>query len=531
MKRAMILAIICCALVSTGAAPGDYTSRVTVAPGEYWWGGAVGLGARMPYVQPLGEYNLATQNSNNQVVPLLVSSTGRYIWSDYPFSFHVQEGVIEIRSKHEEVTARQAGNTLREAYRAASKAHFPPSGALPDTLFFTMPQYNTWIELMYNQNQEDILRYARDIVGNGVPPGVLMIDDNWQKYYGNFEFKPERFADPKGMVDQLHALGFKVMLWVCPFVSPDSPEYRLLAAKGFLLRRAGTRAPAVISWWNGQSACFDLTHPGATSYLTGELQRLQERYGVDGFKFDAGDNSFYSPERVEGHAKGALSVDHTLAWARIGLSFPFNEYRAGWKMGGEALVQRLGDKNYSWSSGVQLLIPEMTAAGLLGYAYTCPDMIGGGQYTSFINRDLSTLDQTLFIRSAQVHALMPMMQFSVSPWRVLSRENVEIVRRMAWLHREMGGYILACARSSARTGEPIVRHMEYAFPGEGFATCNDQFMLGENYMIAPVVTPGNTRGVKFPKGKWRDEQGKIYQGGRTEVIEIPLDRLPYFEKL
>jgi len=70
----------------------------------------------------------------------------------------------------------------------------------------------------------------------------------------------------------------------------------------------------------------------------------------------------------------------------VGLAFSFNEYRACWKMGGEALVQRLCDKDYSWKA-VELLIPDMIAAGLLGYAYTCPDMIGGGSFTDFIGID------------------------------------------------------------------------------------------------------------------------------------------------
>jgi alpha-glucosidase len=73
--------------------------------------------------------------------------------------------------------------------------------------------------------------------------------------------------------------------------------------------------------------------------------------------------------------------------------------------------------------------------------------------------------------------------------------------------------------------------MEYAFPGEGFATCRDQFMLGEKYMVAPVVTPGHARPVQFPRGKWRDDRGKVYRGGKTETIEVPLDCLLYFEKL
>ncbi|MCG8514154.1 MAG: hypothetical protein MI740_08435, partial [Halanaerobiales bacterium] len=98
--------------------------------------------------------------------------------------------------------------------------------------------YNTWIELMYDQNQEDILKYAHDIIDNGFPPGVLMIDDNWQEDYGKWDFYPSRFSNPKAMMDELHNLGFKVMMWVCPFVSPDCDVYRDLASKGAFLINA-----------------------------------------------------------------------------------------------------------------------------------------------------------------------------------------------------------------------------------------------------------------------------------------------------
>jgi alpha-glucosidase (family GH31 glycosyl hydrolase) len=83
----------------------------------------------------------------------------------------------------------------------------------------------------------------------------------------------------------------------------------------------------------------------------------------------------------------------------------YNELRASWKLGGQALVQRLGDKDYSWRA-TQLLIPDMTAAGLLGHYYTCPDMVGGGQFGAFLN--VKKFDEELIVRSCQVHALMPM---------------------------------------------------------------------------------------------------------------------------
>ena len=176
------------------------------------------------------------------------------------------------------------------------------------------------------------------------------------------------------------------------------------------------------------------------------------------------------------------------------------------------------------------LIPDMLAAGLLGWAYTCPDMIGGGLWTTFPKDRETALDQSLIVRSAQVHAMMPMMQFSVAPWRVLNAENLEIVRRMANLHEQMGGYILELAQHSSKTGEPIVRHMEYAFPGEGFAQCKDQFMLGDKYLVAPILTSENSRTVRLPQGTWIDDQGKKYMGGKEYLVEVPIDRLLYFEK-
>lgn len=510
-----------------------FAQNVTTIPsseGEYWWGGVIAYGSRMPYIQPVEEFNLASKNNNNQVVPLLLSNKGRYIWSEKPFKFSVNENVLTVNSDFEKIEVQVVGQTLKDAYMHASQKYFKPSGILPDTLFFVKPQYNTWIELMYNQNQEDILKYASGILDNNLPSGVLMIDDNWQRYYGNFDFRAEKFPDPKKMVKELHDMGFKVMLWVCPFVSPDSPEYRELNSKGYLIKNEKTGKPAIFSWWNGQSACYDLTNPEAAQHLISVLKNMQKEYGIDGFKFDAGDNGAYSIPNLVSYKKDAIAVDHTEAWAKIGLEFPFNEYRAGWKMGGQELVFRLGDKRYSWDA-VQSLIPEMIAAGLMGYAYTCPDMIGGGQFKSFLNIDQDKFDQALIVRSAQVHALMPMMQFSVAPWRILSKENMDIVRNMALLHEQMSVYIMDCARESAKTGEPIVRHMEYSFPNEGFIECKDQYMLGDKYMITPVVTVENKRTVKLPKGQWKDELGKKYKGGKTIEIDVPLSRLPYFEKI
>ena len=202
-------------------------------------------------------------NPMPHVATAIYQAGGRYVYSSYPFRYCFQNGNLLLESDYEPLTVVQAGSTLKEAYLAASAAYFPPTGNIPEELFFSKPQYNTWIELMYNQNQADIENYARQIINNGFPNGILMIDDNWQNHYGNFDFKPEKFPDPKGMVDRLHQKGFKVMLWVCPYVTPDSPEARYLEEKGYLIKSRGTDAPAIVRWWNGSSACIDLTNPSA----------------------------------------------------------------------------------------------------------------------------------------------------------------------------------------------------------------------------------------------------------------------------
>jgi len=107
---------------------------------------------------------------------------------------------------------------------------------MPPAEFYRVPQYNTWIELMYNQNQEGVLNYARGILANGLPAGIIMIDDTWQEDYGKWNFHPGRFPAPKAMCDELHRLGFKVMLWICPFESMDQYQicHKIESFGGFL---------------------------------------------------------------------------------------------------------------------------------------------------------------------------------------------------------------------------------------------------------------------------------------------------------
>lgn len=497
---------------------------------EYWWGGAAGEGFEMPFSSAIRySFDLGEHLQSNQGAPLLISNKGRFLWSETAFKFSFDSGLLKVEGSSELIFQEGFGN-LRGAFLEASKRFFPPSGDLPDPLFFKVPQYNTWIEMGYYATQEKVVRYAETILENNMPPGVLMIDDNWHEDYGVWKFRHDRFPDPKTMVDQLHQMGFKVMLWTCPFVSPDCDVFRMLEKQKGLVRNAdGTTA--IRKWWNGYSALLDCTNEKTVQWYLEQNQALMDQFGIDGFKLDAGDPTYYGDDDIISFP--GTKNDQCEAWAKVGLQYDYNEYRSCWKLAGQPLVQRIGDKAHAWTdNGIDTLIPIGMAQGLSGFAFICPDMVGGGMIGDFSDPSFQ-LDQELFVRYAQVSALFPMMQFSIAPWRVLDAENLNFCMDTVRLHDKLSDEIINIAYDSAKTGEPILRHMSYMFPDGQFEQIHDQFMLGEQILAAPVVTKGTIeRKVKFPEGLWQSGDGVTQYEGPCEVlVDAPLSFAPFFRRI
>lgn len=74
--------------------------------------------------------------------------------------------------------------------------------------------------------------------------------------------------------------------------------------------------------------------------------------------------------------------------------------------------------------------------------------------------------------------------------------------------------------------------MSYEFPEEGLELIIDQFMLGTQYLVAPVLEKGATaREVSFPTGKWLGDDGVVVEGPCRITVDVPLDRLPIFERM
>ena len=456
---------------------------------ERYWGGNVADAHHMPYDSGV-KVNLVNNALSNQQQEMLVSNQGFWLYSDKPFAFEVKPDSLVIESAYPIYTGRAKEKTLRAAYHELVERMHDFNGKIPDPIMFTQPQWNTWIEFGIKQSAKGLLDYAKSIQKNNFPGSLIMVDDKWQTEYGDYDFDATKFPEPKKTLDELHEMGFRVMVWVVPFVHETAKSYPSLKENNYLLRSKKTGDVHFIHWWNGRAALLDLTNPDCMKWFVGQLKGLQDKYGVDGFKLDGGDVHFYSNPDVLAYDAEATSHEHCIAFARVGLNFSLNEYRACAGLGGQPLSQRLRDKEHQWPL-VQQLVPHMAAEGIWGYPYCCPDMIGGGEITTLSpNTPKDKIDNELIVRGAQAHALMPMMQFSVAPWRVLNDEQLTIVRKAAKLHEKFGPKFLELAKQASKTGEPILRSMEYSYPHAGYLEVKDQFMIGTDLLVAPVVEKG-----------------------------------------
>lgn len=496
--------------------------KVKLLEHEYWYGSCVKYGVKMPLHEESDcELDFTSNETPNQAMPFLVSSKGRYLWRSTGFKIKFEHGRMEFP---DDVILKDGYSNMRGAYLAAMQEHFPFHKVSPAIELFQKIIYNTWIELTFYQNQKDILEYAQDIIRHGMPAGVLMIDDGWSEAYGDWRFHSGKFTDAKSMIQILHQMGFHVMLWICPFVSADTVAYRQAVSENILVKTPEGE-PYITKWWNGYSAVLDMSNPQAQEWLNMQLRELQSM-GIDGFKFDAGDSIYYRADNIT--YSNVTPDEQSKLWAKFGEQFEYNEYRVTFGAGGYGLLQRLCDKDHSWDdNGVASLIPDALLQGITGHPFSCPDMVGGGEYLNFQEVAASKLDQELFIRHCEIACLMPAIQFSKAPFRILNHDNYNAILRSLKVREQYLDVILELIKEASLTGEPVIRYMSYVFPEEPVEKITDQFMLGNKLLVAPIYQKESTgRELFLPKGTWKYENQTLQSKGLTiymnSILGVPI---------
>jgi len=151
---------------------------------------------------------------------------------------------------------------------------------------YQTPLWNSWAQFYTSVSQEKVLEYARGLKEAGVPGHTIQVDDGWSSHYGDFTFN-DKFPAPEQMSQTIHDLGYQMGLWVTLWINDDADNYAFARDQGYLLgSKDDPTQPCQVTWWNGTAGIVDLANPDARAWFAQQLHDLEDRFGVDGFKFD-----------------------------------------------------------------------------------------------------------------------------------------------------------------------------------------------------------------------------------------------------
>lgn len=394
---------------------------------------------------------------------------------------------------------------------------------------------------------------------NKIPADVLYLDIDYMDEYRVFTWDKKRFPDPPKLLSDLKKDGFKTVLIIDPGVKVD-PNYHAYAdgrQKGIFVKNPdGSELNRDV--WPKASAFPDFTDPKAREWFASFYkQHLDE--GVAGFWTDMNEPGvfmteksarpeiFHHPEKTfpydTPHAGDGLPDTHRRYHNVYGMQMaratfegvkklapekrPFVLTRAGF-----AGVQRYaavwtGD-NYSAWEHLALSIPMLANMSVSGVPFVGAD-VGGFQ-------DMPTAE--LYTRWLQAAVLTPFLRShsvgwvgNKEPWE-FGDEFTKINRASIELRYQFLPYIYSLFREHERNGAPVMRPLWYEFPADKQTyLINDQYMLGRDIMVAPVVKDGmRTRGIYLPASEeWIDWwTGEKLESGKTHYPQTPLDRLPLY---
>jgi hypothetical protein len=228
---------------------------------------------------------------------------------------------------------------------------------------------------------------AQAQAGKSLGLETLMLDDQWQGgpggESGDWRFDPARFPDtsipPDGtpdFVDQLHAMGINLGLWMSP-VEFNGASDTFHQHPDWACTPTGTltsQAPddAGLGVW-------DVTNPGFRAYLTSVIDRAVGQWGVKEFKFDFQAWVDCPPHDYLDYEDAFVSLVRSFEAKHPGVTFELDETndQRAWAFESAALGPSWFDNGHLHGSGPvpKLLHDLWTAAPWLP-----PSSIGMGLY-------------------------------------------------------------------------------------------------------------------------------------------------------
>ncbi len=484
-------------------------------------------------------------------IPFFMSTRGYGLWldtySDATFDLNVtdpEEIIVKLESSKLRIVVidgPQFPLILDRFTALVGKPKLPPYWA-----------FAPWKSRDYHVSERDVYEDIDKYRQLGLPASVLVIDSPWETNYNTLIMNEKQFADPTGMVRRIHEEGYKLCLWLTPFINvhthatepgiadkiPTGPasNYAEAASKGYFVRNKDGK-PYLGQWWKGTGSLIDFTNPAAREWWKKQVHKAVV-LGANAFKDDDGEGSFLGDVNfASGEDPRMMRNRYSVLYNQTMEEVVQNDLhgdgvlfmRSG-SVGTQNLPFTWGGDNaadFSLDNGLPTVVIAGLNAGLSGEPLWTSDL--GGYLKSKRTPD----DDKLFIRWTEYAAFSPVMevhsQMNLGPWDY-GPEALAIFRRYSVLHMSLFPYLYAAAQESARDGMPIMRALALENQDDERARAiADEYYYGPDLLVAPVLNQATKRSVYLPEGDWLDYwTGTKLRGGQTVSADAPMSRIPLY---
>ena len=383
--------------------------------------------------------------------------------------------------------------------------------------------FGLWMSRCTYNSESQVRDIAGKLRANKIPCDVLHLDTGWFEtdWQCDYEFSPTRFADPKKMLSDLKADGFRISCWQLPYFVPKNKLFPELLENNLIVRDAKGNLP-------GEDAVLDFSNPNTVEWYQGKLANLLN-LGVAAIKVDFGEaapnNGIWSNGRTGFYEHNLFPLRYNKAVADITRQTTGENIiwaRSAWA-GSQRYPIHWGGDAESTDEGMAAELRGGLSFGLSGFSFWSHD-IGGFTATS-----VNGMDQNLFARwlafgmlssHSRCHGIAPK-----EPW-LYGTNFMARFRLIDELKYRLMPYVYAQAKDSSQHGLPMVRALFLEFPDDpGSWLVDDEYLYGSSILVAPLLHENETsRAVYLPPGTWIDYQtGKDYAGGWQKIAagEIP----------
>ena len=372
-------------------------------------------------------------------------------------------------------------------------------------------------------------------------PWDAVILEGWSTY----DFA--KFDALESLTRELHQIGKKVMLYQACGRVPDSavdvmamdPKFtvRLDESEDDLLPETDSYNPAD-NPSKRKHRYVDITNRHANDWWFGSIWgTLVNEIGIDGAKIDFCEQF---PDYLPLHFENGRSESGAHHWYPTLYNVMMYRLFSSRPDGGMCFSRGggIGAQRYPflWAGDQLREFPFLKAqlravlsSGLSGIPFMSYDM-AGYRPAKDTSKDpekyvfIRGIEMTCFSANIQTHGKV------LRPYD-FDEETKDIYRTYAKLHDDLRPYLVEQGKISARTALPLMRSLFlYAPNDEKTWSIDDEYMLGNALLVAPVLDSGYKRDIYLPFGTWINYfTGDVYEGPVTLYdFEVPLDSIPVF---